>query len=142
MLRRRGVSNLVSTIMLAALTVGSLATVMAFVEWKATTAPHTLSSVVDERLRRTGALLSVVDVVVGGDSTRVYVFNYGLFDAEISAVLVDGDERAFSVLDESSQLVEPVVPRGYLRVLVIDGEVGGGSVISVIVNGRVFSFTI
>ncbi|HID72518.1 TPA: hypothetical protein EYP38_01135, partial [Candidatus Micrarchaeota archaeon] len=74
LLRKRGVSNLVSAIMLAALTVGSLASVMAFVEWKTATAPHALSSVVDERLRRAGALLSVVDVDLKGNSTRVYVF--------------------------------------------------------------------
>lgn len=139
---RRGVSNVVSAILLTAITATTLAAVMAAVEWQAKEASADLPTIVDQRIRRAAALLSVVSVEPSSNAMKVYIFNYGLHSAEIEAILVNGVKREFSVLDDGLQPTEPYVPPGSLRVLVISGSVESGATVSVIVNGgRVVSFS-
>ena len=140
---RHGVSNVVSAILLAAITASTLAAMMAAAKWQAKEASVSLSIVVDNRIKRAAALLSIVDVEPSSNATAVYVFNYGLHEAAVDVIFVDGAEREFSVLDDNLQPTEPYVPPGSLRVLVIEGSVEDGATVSVIVNGgKVVTFSV
>ncbi len=96
-----------------------------------------ISDTMDASRKRTGEMIVMTGTQQHNGTTAVFFSNIGVEDVRIHAVLIEGTESSYSLLDQDLAPME-IFPAGELGALEIDRD--GDTIQIVTTSGKLFEF--
>lgn len=125
--KRRGVGEVVAAIMLMAVIATASILALGASSKQMLDSEKTVADALHDKGAQIQELLSVIQQDIQSDRIRLEVFNYGLKDIVLEAVLVDGKKTTYLLHDGNGQaFANNTIPQRKIMVLETDGV--GGSV--------------
>jgi len=140
---RRGVSELVSAVVLIAIVLAAMALFMYFFSVSHSARMISIRDILEGRKNRENELLSILYTSYNSNTIKIYVYNYGEASIKISEIYVGSSEVSFKIYDAyNNALVSEIYPKRPYIISITVSINGPTKVLIITDSGNIYSITV
>jgi flagellin-like protein len=133
---RRGVSELVSAVILIAIVLSATVLYIFFFSRSSYAGVRSFRDIMAERMDQSNEMLSILYSSYSNGEINIYIYNYGYRDVKINRIYVGDQEPSYTLVDAWNGQNVNVMQRGRPYILRISYSLNGGASVTIITDSN------